>query len=152
MTEHTTHAQLAAEQRCKLARDGQAQTGAAKATLLARVGLFEGREDAFQVLGGDADAERLDALLRPVLDGEPSDFEFVGRRSGMHLSVQAVPVRDDRAGVIGVMAVCRDVTPRHEVAAALRGLAAEYDEQNRGFELREVAGGWRFYTRASASA
>ena len=48
------------------------------------------------------------------------DFEFVGRRSGMHLSVQAVPVRDDRAGVIGVMAVCRDVTPRHEVDAALR--------------------------------
>jgi hypothetical protein len=34
--------------------------------------------------------------------------------------VQAVPVRDPRAGVIGVMAVCRDVTPRHEVDAALR--------------------------------
>jgi segregation and condensation protein B len=42
--------------------------------------------------------------------------------------------------------------PTDEVAAALRDLAAEYDEQNRGFELREVAGGWRFYTRASASA
>ncbi len=42
--------------------------------------------------------------------------------------------------------------PTDEVTAALRGLAAEYDEQNRGFELREVAGGWRFYTRASASA
>jgi segregation and condensation protein B len=42
--------------------------------------------------------------------------------------------------------------PTDEVAAALRGLAAEYDEQNRGFELREVAGGWRFYTRASAAA
>jgi hypothetical protein len=38
----------------------------------------------------------------------------------MHLAVQAVPVRDERAGVIGVMAVCRDVTPRHEVDAALR--------------------------------
>ena len=42
--------------------------------------------------------------------------------------------------------------PTDEVAAALRDLAAEYDEQNRGFELREVAGGWRFYTRASAAA
>ena len=41
--------------------------------------------------------------------------------------------------------------PTDEVAAALQGLAAEYDEQGRGFELREVAGGWRFYTRASAS-
>lgn len=34
-----------------------------------------------------------------------------------------------------------------EVAAALAALAAEYDEQDRGFELRNVAGGWRFYTR-----
>ena len=42
--------------------------------------------------------------------------------------------------------------PTEEVAAALPGLAQEYDEQNRGFELREVAGGWRFYTRASAAA
>jgi segregation and condensation protein B len=31
-------------------------------------------------------------------------------------------------------------------------LAAEYDEAGRGFELREVAGGWRFYTRASCAA
>ena len=37
--------------------------------------------------------------------------------------------------------------PPADVAAALLGLAAEYDEQGRGFELREVAGGWRFYTR-----
>ncbi|MFF3564114.1 SMC-Scp complex subunit ScpB [Streptomyces sp. NPDC002574] len=37
--------------------------------------------------------------------------------------------------------------PRREVAAALRALAEEYTEQNRGFDLRLVAGGWRFYTR-----
>ncbi len=37
--------------------------------------------------------------------------------------------------------------PRDEVDAALEGLAAEYTEQGRGFELRNVAGGWRFYTR-----
>jgi segregation and condensation protein B len=37
--------------------------------------------------------------------------------------------------------------PVEEVAQALAGLAAEYDEQGRGFELRHVAGGWRFYTR-----
>ena len=34
-----------------------------------------------------------------------------------------------------------------EVVAALHGLAAEYAEQGRGFELRNVAGGWRYYTR-----
>jgi segregation and condensation protein B len=37
--------------------------------------------------------------------------------------------------------------PAAEVADALTGLAGEYDEQGRGFELRNVAGGWRFYTR-----
>jgi segregation and condensation protein B len=42
--------------------------------------------------------------------------------------------------------------PTDDVVAALRELAAEYDEQERGFELRQVAGGWRFYTRASAAA
>jgi len=37
--------------------------------------------------------------------------------------------------------------PRHEVAAGLRALAAEYTDDGRGFDLREIAGGWRFYTR-----
>jgi segregation and condensation protein B len=42
--------------------------------------------------------------------------------------------------------------PRAEVDAALRELAAEYTAQGRGFDLREVAGGWRFYTRAECAA
>ena len=33
-----------------------------------------------------------------------------------------------------------------EVSQALAELAAEYESANRGFQLREVAGGWRFYT------
>ena len=37
--------------------------------------------------------------------------------------------------------------PVEEVASALADLAGEYDEQGRGFELRSVAGGWRYYTR-----
>src|SRR5258705_12306577 len=41
--------------------------------------------------------------------------------------------------------------PRDEVSRALAGLAACYDEQRRGFDLREVAGGWRFYTRAECA-
>jgi segregation and condensation protein B len=38
--------------------------------------------------------------------------------------------------------------PPGEVAQLVRDLAAEYDEQGRGFELREVAGGWRILSRA----
>ena len=37
--------------------------------------------------------------------------------------------------------------PSGEVHDALVALAREYDEQGRGFELRNVAGGWRYYTR-----
>ena len=37
--------------------------------------------------------------------------------------------------------------PEAEVAEALAELAAFYDETGRGFELREVGGGWRYYTR-----
>jgi segregation and condensation protein B len=37
--------------------------------------------------------------------------------------------------------------PREEIALEIAGLAASYTAEGRGFELREVAGGWRFYTR-----
>src|SRR5215469_8668892 len=33
--------------------------------------------------------------------------------------------------------------PRDEVSRALAGLASSYDEQRRGYDLRQVAGGWR---------
>lgn len=40
---------------------------------------------------------------------------------------------------------------RREISDTLRELADEYDRQRRGFELRLVAEGWRFYTRAEFS-
>ena len=43
------------------------------------------------------------------------------------------------------LALVLGVTPG-EVAAALAELSAEYAEANRGFQLREVAGGWRLFT------
>ncbi|MFC1430023.1 SMC-Scp complex subunit ScpB [Streptacidiphilus sp. N1-3] len=41
--------------------------------------------------------------------------------------------------------------PKRAVDRALRELAAEYTEQGRGFELRFVAGGWRYYSRVSCA-
>ncbi|GAA0392577.1 hypothetical protein GCM10009530_49880 [Microbispora corallina] len=41
--------------------------------------------------------------------------------------------------------------PTGEIAKALRELSAEYTAAGRGFDLREVAGGWRFYTRAECA-
>lgn len=42
-------------------------------------------------------------------------------------------------------------TPRDEIAATLRTLADDYTASGRGFELRGVGGGWRFYTRAECA-
>ena len=38
-----------------------------------------------------------------------------------------------------------------EVEETITSLVQQYDDQERGFELREVAGGWRYYTRAACS-
>jgi segregation and condensation protein B len=42
--------------------------------------------------------------------------------------------------------------PRRAVSDALRELCDDYARARRGFELRFVAGGWRFFTRAEFSA
>ncbi len=41
--------------------------------------------------------------------------------------------------------------PTGEVEQALEALRRDYDEHGRGFELRQVAGGWRLYTRAECA-
>lgn len=41
--------------------------------------------------------------------------------------------------------------PAVEVEEVVRALAADYDSSGRGFQLREVAGGWRYYTRPDCS-
>ena len=43
------------------------------------------------------------------------------------------------------LAASLDVAPG-EVASLLAELQVEYEEANRGFQLREVAGGWRLFT------
>lgn len=82
----------------------------------------------------------------------PSTSGAVGPAdAGLRADLEAVlmvvdePVAEERlAGVLE--------RPRAEVAAALRELSAEYAAQGRGFDLRLVAGGWRFYSRDTCSA
>ncbi len=56
---------------------------------------------------------------------------------------------DEPMTVMDLAAAVRQ--PAEAVEDELRRLSAEYDEQVRGFDLREVAGGWRYYTRADCS-
>ena len=58
-------------------------------------------------------------------------------------------VTDEPLDVATLAALVR--RPVDEVGRPAGGLAAEYEAAGRGFELREVAGGWRFYTRADCA-
>ena len=65
---------------------------------------------------------------------------------GLRMSLEAVLLVADEPVPEEVLA---DVTghPAPAVAAAVRELAGSYTAERRGFDLREVAGGWRLYTR-----
>jgi segregation and condensation protein B len=65
---------------------------------------------------------------------------------GLRASIEAILLVVDEPVTVLTLAQLLE-RPRGEVADTLRELAAEYTGQGRGFDLREVAGGWRFYTR-----
>jgi len=69
---------------------------------------------------------------------------------GLRASLEAIMLVADEPVPEGVIAQVLE-RPRAEVASALRDLADSYTAERRGFDLREVAGGWRFYTREECS-
>jgi segregation and condensation protein B len=100
-----------------------------------------------------ADNERDEPDLEPdpadEADREPD--EVPAPAPALRMSLEAVLLVADEPVPTELLA---DVTrqPQAEVAAALRDLAGEYTAQERGFDLREVAGGWRLYTRDECAA
>lgn len=106
-----------------------------------------------------SDAEingRADDGTDPVVEGPPDrvlDDPLVDEDDGLAL-VRVNP----RGALEAVLMVIDEPLQEIELATALRlpveemrsllaELAAEYDDQGRGFALRSVAGGWRFYSR-----
>lgn len=80
---------------------------------------------------------------------EPTDDDSLGApdlRAGLEALLL---LADEPMSVITLAQATR--RPVEEVEPAVRELSAEYTDQQRGFDLREVAGGWRFYTRAECS-
>jgi len=65
---------------------------------------------------------------------------------GLRASLEAILLVADEPVPVVVLAQVLE-RPRNEVEAELRDLAGSYVAEGRGFDLREVAGGWRFYTR-----
>jgi len=82
-------------------------------------------------------------------DAEPGEVSAPG--PSLRMSLEAVLLVADEPVSTELLA---DVTrqPEAAVAVSLRDLAGEYTAQERGFDLREVAGGWRLYTRDECAA
>ncbi len=73
-----------------------------------------------------------------------------GERPPLSAAVEAVLlVTDEPVPASTLAAICEADTG--EVEAQLDALARGYRDQDRGFELRLVAGGWRLYTRADCA-
>src|ERR1035441_8196605 len=72
--------------------------------------------------------------------------EALAAGPGLRASLEAILLVADEP-VPAVMLAQVLERPRNEVSAELRDLTAAYVAEGRGFELREIAGGWLFYTR-----
>jgi len=72
-------------------------------------------------------------------DSDKSPAEVAGAIEALLLMAVEPMSQTELAQVIGV--------PESVVGDALAELAAFYDETGRGFDLRQVGGGWRYYTR-----
>jgi len=94
---------------------------------------------------GDAAAPG-DTRVRAAPDGITDDGLTDHAGPGLHASLEAIMLVADEPVTEVVIAQVLE-RPRADVASALRELAASYAAEQRGFDLREVAGGWRFYTR-----
>jgi segregation and condensation protein B len=82
---------------------------------------------------------------------EAGETAPAGPGPGLRASLEAILlVADEPVPEIVIAQVVE--RPTEEVSAALRELAAAYAGEGRGFELSEVAGGWRFYTSADCAA
>lgn len=84
-----------------------------------------------------------------VADPTPDeiDFDVHALPGGVRSAIEAVlMVADEPIAAVRLAAVL--ALPTEEVETELAALAASYQqgERPRGFELRQVAGGWRFYS------
>ena len=75
-----------------------------------------------------------------------TESEETEETPGLRASLEAILLVADEPVPVVVLAQVLE-RPRNEVSAELDSLAASYQAEGRGFDLREIAGGWRFYTR-----
>jgi segregation and condensation protein B len=119
-------------------------------------GALDGVIDGGAVDDGAVDGDAIDAAVHhgtvddgaqpvDVNAGDDADIEELDG-PGVRASLEAILLVADEPVPEVLLAQVLE-RPRGEIDAALRALAAEYTADGRGFDLREIAGGWRFYTR-----
>lgn len=95
------------------------------------------------VADGDADGDG-DGAEADVADGEHvaelSDEQIGGAIEALLLMAEEPVAATTLAEAVGA--------PLDRITAVLQGLVEFYDTTGRGFELRHVGGGWRYWTRA----
>lgn len=85
-------------------------------------------------------------MSEPSADEPPQAMDVHALRGGLRAAVEAVlMVADVPLAEVSLAQLCE--VPAGQVREVLLGLATEYDAQDRGFELRPVAGGWRIFSR-----
>ncbi len=111
-------------------------------------------DDGDAVLGDGADADVVPGAedhLPPGQTEVPVGDEVVIDDDTMRRAIEAILMVTDEP--LPVLTLARAVgRPTGDVTAALAELSGEYTEQGRGFDLREIGGGWRYYTRPEAAA
>ncbi len=83
----------------------------------------------------------------PVEEGLDLELLPGGARAALEGVLMVV---DEPVSEVGLAAAL--VLPRERVRELLEELSAEYADQHRGFDLREIAGGWRLYSRGDLAA
>ena len=102
--------------------------------------------------------ERVDGFESDDMSGQPDDFGSAGDGGGPE--DRGAGAEPDRKIVEAILLLADDPIPARQIGevlerprtgveALLRDLAAEYERDDRGFVLRETAGGWRLYTDPS---
>jgi segregation and condensation protein B len=110
----------------------------------------EGLSSRDEPFDGGVEVDAVRAGLEP--DGTTEDDVPEGTLGAPSLGAALealLLVADQPIDVASLAALVR--RPSFEVAQTLADLEADYSSGGRGFELREVAGGWRFYTRADCA-
>ena len=107
----------------------------------------DGDEQALSGINSGGDSDPIPGSGAEIGSDSGSDSgESIEEGPGLRASLEAILLVADEPVPEVLLAQVLEL-PRHEVAAGLRAMAAEYTADGRGFDLREIAGGWRFYTR-----